>query len=225
MDHSIGRWRVRLRGDGSELAAAYQLRADRFRGGADDRDTHDGSAQHLTIEDRTGLQGYARLWPQTGPEIPLGYSAQFYDLQPVAGAHPRAVEIGRVCLAGDDPEVARLLLGTLTGVVDRTGATLLYGCASFTAEQINALGRLSPHVASCGPGRSAPDIVDIPESGDGPLPTMLRLYLGFGATVSDHAVRDPDLGTVHVLAMLDLGAVSPARARALRALVPGGAEG
>ncbi|UWQ20697.1 GNAT family N-acetyltransferase [Jannaschia sp. W003] len=225
MDLSFGQWRVRLRPDGPALASAHALRAAMFRGGRPDRDRFDAGAEHLTIHAGDRLAACARLMPQDRAGMLLGYAAERYDLRPLVPAHARAVELGRVCLALPDPELPRVLLAALGRVVAARRATLLYGCASFGPSERAALGRMRPHVARTGPGRASPDAVPLPLSGTGTLPPLLRLYLAFGATVSDHAVQDPDLGTVHVLAMLDRAAIPPARLRSLRALAPEGVPG
>ena len=49
------------------------------------------------------------------------------------------------------------------------------------------------------------------------MPGLLRSYLAMGGWVSDHAVIDRDLGTLHVLTVVDIAAIPPARARLLRA--------
>jgi putative hemolysin len=220
MDWSFGRWRVRICTEGSDLDAALALRAKTFRAGGSDVDAFDRSARHLVIADAGGVKGYARLWVQSAAEMAAGYSGQFYDLAPVLARHARAVEIGRVALAPDEVELPRVLLAALTQVVDQEGASLLYGCASSDADAMGGLGGLTDRVSPSGPGRKAPEIVELPTESTAPLPTLLRLYLSFGAEISDHAVRDRDLGTVHVLAMLPLASIPPARARLLRALAP-----
>jgi putative hemolysin len=48
------------------------------------------------------------------------------------------------------------------------------------------------------------------------LPPLLRSYLMLGGWVSDHAVIDQDLNTLHVFTGLEIAAVPPARARLLR---------
>jgi putative hemolysin len=50
------------------------------------------------------------------------------------------------------------------------------------------------------------------------MPPLLRTYLAMGGWVSDHAVVDRDLGTMHVFTGVEIGKVPPARARLLRAL-------
>ena len=48
------------------------------------------------------------------------------------------------------------------------------------------------------------------------MPPLLRSYLAMGGWVSDHAVVDRDMNTLHVFTGLEVRAIPPARARALR---------
>ena len=48
------------------------------------------------------------------------------------------------------------------------------------------------------------------------MPPLLRTYLLMGGWVSDHAVVDRDLNTLHVFTGLEIRAIPPARARLLR---------
>jgi hypothetical protein len=50
------------------------------------------------------------------------------------------------------------------------------------------------------------------------MPPLLRSYLAMGGWVSDHAVVDTDLNTLHVFTGLEIQAIPAARARALRAV-------
>jgi putative hemolysin len=49
------------------------------------------------------------------------------------------------------------------------------------------------------------------------MPPLLRSYLAMGGWVSDHAVVDTDLGTLHVFTGLEIRRVPQARALTLRA--------
>ena len=49
------------------------------------------------------------------------------------------------------------------------------------------------------------------------MPPLLRSYLAMGGWVSDHAVVDDHLDTLHVFTGLEIRAIPPARARLLRA--------
>ena len=49
------------------------------------------------------------------------------------------------------------------------------------------------------------------------MPPLLRTYLTMGGWVSDHAVVDTHMNTLHVFTGLEIAAIPPARARLLRA--------
>lgn len=216
---TAGRWRVRL--TGSENAdAALALRARVFRGGACDRDAFDARARHLVVEDGARTLACARLQLQRRAEVGAGYSAQYYDLQKFSAAFPRALEVGRICLAPEvtSPDVLRLLLATLAQLVLEARAAVLFGCASFPLAEASLDGltdRLAP--AEWAPGRKASEVRAL--TGTGPLPPLLRSYLALGARVSDHGVVDRDLGTVHVFTALPIAAIPPNRARLLTGML------
>jgi putative hemolysin len=50
------------------------------------------------------------------------------------------------------------------------------------------------------------------------MPPLLRSYLMMGGWVSDHAVVDRDLNTLHVFTGLEIRAIPEDRARLLRAV-------
>jgi putative hemolysin len=62
--------------------------------------------------------------------------------------------------------------------------------------------------------RDAPDRVRALKT----MPPLLRSYLGMGGWVSDHAVVDRNMNTLHVFTGLEIRLIPPARARALRAV-------
>ncbi len=49
------------------------------------------------------------------------------------------------------------------------------------------------------------------------MPPLLRTYLLMGGWVSDHAVVDSHMNTLHVFTGLEINAIPPARKRLLRA--------
>ncbi|MFZ1348189.1 MAG: ornithine-acyl-ACP acyltransferase, partial [Tabrizicola sp.] len=77
------------------------------------------------------------------------------------------------------------------------------------------------------PGRKAAEVVEYPSLA-GPvtdrraalsgLPPLLRTYLGMGGWVSDHAVVDWELDTLHVFTCVEVDRVPAARAASLRAV-------
>ncbi|WP_298431274.1 GNAT family N-acyltransferase [uncultured Jannaschia sp.] len=216
MDRQAGRWRVRL---GEDAEAALTLRSVAFRAGGCDRDRFDDAARHLTIAGPDGVAACARLTVQS--DATEGYSAQFYDLGAFAAAFPRALEVGRVALAATvtDPDVPRLLLAAMAQVViaERIGA--LYGCSSFPpdgAGMARLRGRKAP--AAWRPRPTALETVALPDR-PGPVPPLLRGWLALGAGVSDRAVIDRDLDTLHVFTALPVASIPPARAAALTGLL------
>ena len=50
------------------------------------------------------------------------------------------------------------------------------------------------------------------------MPPLLRTYLIMGGWVSDHAVVDDQMNTLHVFTGLEISAIPPARKRLLRAV-------
>ncbi|GGG76626.1 ornithine-acyl-ACP acyltransferase [Salipiger pallidus] len=50
------------------------------------------------------------------------------------------------------------------------------------------------------------------------IPPLLRTYLGMGGWVSDHAVIDRQMNTLHVFTAVEVATIPPARVRALRAI-------
>jgi len=50
------------------------------------------------------------------------------------------------------------------------------------------------------------------------IPPLLRSYLAMGGWVSDHAVIDRQMNTLHVFTGLEIAAIPPNRARLLRTL-------
>ncbi|PID95889.1 MAG: hypothetical protein CSA85_00075, partial [Alphaproteobacteria bacterium] len=76
-----------------------------------------------------------------------------------------------------------------------------------------------------GPGRPGPgpesELEPGPEPAQHPIPPLLQSYLAMGGRVSDHAVRDADLNTLHVFTGLEIARVPEPRRRALMALSGG----
>ncbi len=209
------------------------------RGGGE-ADRFDAECQHILIEDRqTGdLLGCARvmLLPKAAA-IHRSYSAQFYDLTRLSGFVGPMLELGRFCTSpgshgpgSHDPDVLRLAWAALTRIVDAAGVGMLFGCSSFVcADPDRHRGALALlHQRHLGPerwqpGRKSRDWVALDGAGQQPggpqsLPPLLRTYLAMGGWVSDHAVIDHDLDTLHVFTGLEVAAIPASRAAALRQL-------
>lgn len=238
-----GRYRVRLALDDRDLARAQALRGQAFlkERGTGDADEYDPLCRHVLIEDRLAseLVGCFRyMWFEAGGTLDASYSAQFYDLGRLAGFGGAMLELGRFCIrpGARDADILRLAWGALTGIMDRGGGALMFGCASFRgiepAPYAEAFALLrARHMA---PGRwrvgvRAAEVVRFADMGAGAevdaragmraVPPLLRSYLSMGGWVSDHAVVDRDMNTLHVFTGVETAAIPPARARALRAIL------
>lgn len=236
------RYRVRLGRTSDDLARALALRARLFRGDPQqaDADEFDARCRHLMVETReTGaLVATCRLLDiADGSKIAHSYSAQFYALEGLSGHQGPMIELGRFCIApgAQDADILRLAWGALTRIVEDEGVEMLFGCSSFHGTEpdayLDAFALLrARHVAPKRwlPRVKAPDVFrfaarlrrkpDLKRAMK-VMPPLLRTYLVMGGWVSDHAVIDRDLGTLHVFTGLEIGAVPPARVRALRGLL------
>ncbi|WP_170458815.1 GNAT family N-acetyltransferase [Ruegeria arenilitoris] len=233
-----GHYRARLARCPEDVRAAQNLRTLAFRTAETDRDDFDVTCAHVLVEDsQAGDQlvcCFRMLVMDSGSEISRSYSAQFYDLSALQSFDGRMVEMGRFCIHPDwtDPDILRVAWGAMTAFVDRNGVQLLFGCSSFagteTAEYLDAFAMLKHrHLA---PNRwlprvKAPDVFRFaarlrrrPDARKAMLrmPPLLRTYLMMGGWVSDHAVVDRQLNTLHVFTGVEIGAIPAARKRLLR---------
>jgi putative hemolysin len=204
-----------------------------------DADAFDDRCQHVLVEEtRTGtLVCCFRLLPlSNGAEIGASYSAQYYNLAALSDFKGPMVEMGRFCIHPDwrDPDILRVAWGAMTRFVDETGVEMLFGCSSFHGTEAGAYADAfamlkERHLAPPRwlPRVKAPDVFRFaralrrfrPDAKRAmqAMPPLLRTYLLMGGWVSDHAVVDRDLNTLHVFTGLEIGAIPPARARLLRA--------
>ncbi|MBS8225241.1 GNAT family N-acetyltransferase [Vannielia litorea] len=237
-----GRYRVRLAGE-ADLADVFALRARLFRGDASaaDTDSFDARAMHVVVEDLAAgkLACAFRLLRLTGGEdIATGYTSQFYDTAPLAGYAGPVLEMGRFCIDPafrGDPHVLRTAWVGMTDYIDSHGVRFLFGCSSFhgidPVLHMDALALL--RARHTGPAALLPQVkaakvqrfADLPahtpdkRNATLQMPPLLRSFLMLGGWVSDHAVVDDDLGTLHVFTGLEIEAIPPNRAAAFRATV------
>lgn len=204
-------------------------------------DSLDDECHHILITDETTGQLVCcfRFLPLTGgAEISRSYSAQYYNLEALRNFDGKMVEIGRFCTHPErqDPDILRIAWAAITRFVDGTGVEMLFGCSSFSGtepedhaeafallnERHLAPRRWLPRVKAPGVFRFAralrlhkPD----PKRAMAAMPPLLRTYLTMGAWVSDHAVVDPVLRTMHVFTGIEIRAIPHARKRLLRAIL------
>ncbi len=236
----VGKYIVRQAETDADLRAAQALRCRAFFGRSGrDRDDFDDLCQHTLVEDRGSgdLVATFRLLPlASGGSISESYSAQFYDLSALRQFDGPMIEMGRFCIdpARSDPDILRAAWGGVTRYVDREDVKLLFGCSSFRGTDAGpyadtfamlrdrhiAPKRWLPRVKAPRVFRYAQSLRREPDRKLAlkAMPPLLRSYLSMGGWVSDHAVVDPVLNTLHVFTGLEISAIPSGRARALRAV-------
>lgn len=234
-----GRYVARMAEGPEDLAAAQALRGLAFLGSGTDRDEYDALCDHVLVQDRasgTSMCCFRFLPLASGDEIGRSYAAQHYDLGALQSFAGPMVEMGRFCLRPGqrDPDILRVAWGAMTAYVDARGVEMLFGCTSFAgtdaAKYHDAFAMLKArHLA---PGRwlprvKAPDVVQFAQrmrhmpdrkKAMGRMPPLLRTYLMMGGWVSDHAVVDRGMNTLHVFTGVEIAAIPPARKKLLRAV-------
>jgi len=203
-----------------------------------DSDEFDPHCRHMMVEDvRTGaLVCCFRMMPlNNGSEISRSYSAKHYNLAALADYPGRMVEMGRFCVHPDfkDPGIIRVAWGAMTRFVDSEGVELLFGCSSFHGVDadayMDAFALLKErHLAPRRwlPRVKAPKVFRFASRlrlrrpnmklALVRMPPLLRTYLIMGGWVSDHAVIDNELNTLHVFTGVEIARVPKARAKLLR---------
>jgi putative hemolysin len=214
-------------------AAVEGQRAEGLEG--DDLDT---VCDHMLIEDRrTGeLACCFRMLPLSdGSEIARSYSARYYDLSALAAYDKPMVEMGRFCIHPDhrDPDVLRTAWRAMTDYIEERAVGMLFGCSSFHGTEadgyMDAFALLADrHLAPRRwlPRVKAPKVFDFAKlpkvkrpdmkRAMRHMPPLLRTYLTLGGWVSDHAVVDHDLNTLHVFTGVEIASVPPNRVRLLK---------
>ena len=235
-----GRYRVRMAQSQADVLECQRLRCRAFGlspnpdGG--ESDAFDTRCNHFLISDQTNAQVVATfrtLHLRNSADVLGSYSAQSYDLSNLSKYPGPLLELGRFCLdpLRADPDILRVAWAALTRMVDDLGITLLFGCSSFAgldpAPHLRSFAKLRTRAVGPDqwrPARKAAQVLeftdvadDAPASGSAPLPSLLRSYLVMGGWVSDHAVYDHQMGTMHVFTAVEIDAIPETRKRLLRA--------
>ncbi len=230
-----GRYGVRLAQSAEDVDACQRLRHLCFLGRPGiDAEPFDDGCTHIMVAGPDGLVATSRvLMMSDGKGVDASYAAQRYDLKCLLRVDAPLLELGRFCvLPGvNDPDVVRLAWGALTRMVDDAGAAMLFGCASFKgcdpSDHRAAFSLLADRFqapASYQIARKAVQTFALSKGAHdhakamGQVPPLLRSYLSMGGWVSDHAVIDRDMNTMHVFCGVEIAKIPPARAKALRAV-------
>lgn len=236
---SKGKYRARIAQTAEDIESAQRLRARAFGlPQSVDQDGFDNACHHILIEQGSDgtLVCCFRMMPLTGDTIGRSYSAQYYELSALQAYEGRMVEMGRFCVAPEvsDPDILRVAWGAMTRFVDQEGIDLLFGCSSFagteTEDYLDAFAMLKArHLAPKRwlPRVKAPDVFRFaarlrrkPDAKKAMLrmPPLLKTYLLMGGWVSDHAVVDRQMNTLHVFTGVEIRQIPPARKRLLRSV-------
>ena len=155
-------------------------------------------------------------------DILCSYSAQHYDLTKLTDLPFKPMEIGRLCVDKQDSDPFLLLsaFSYLRSLVSSRQIDLIFGCTSFPgADNPRHLATLS----SLEKNQLADSMFPIKKKSSSVLyikqkiigattnktaknflPPLLKFYLRLGGRVSDHAVIDRVLDTLHVFTYVDL---------------------
>jgi len=224
-----------------DIIAAQEFRTSRFFGPEQglDCDRFDNICRHVLIEDMTSgalVACFRFLYLEDGSEIEQSYAAQFYDLSRLQMYSKQMLEIGRFCIDPrlNDPDILRISWALITRFVDVFEVGMLFGCASFEGTNMAPYrdafallkhrhlapeawkptpraAQMIPYAAELTGGK--PDL----KRANAGMPTLLRSYLAMGGWVSDHAVVDAQLNTLHVFTAVETATIPTARKRFLRA--------
>ena len=190
-----------------------------------DEDRFDKTSDHCLIfdkncDDKLVLVFRSRTF-STMKEVADSYSAQYYDLTKLTNLSFKPMEIGRLCVdkKARDPFLLLTAFKYLASLVSKGQADFIFGCTSFSGvdnpRHLVSLSSLEKNQIA-GPKfrvkKKSHNILDIKKivglNKNKPaknfLPPLLKFYLRLGGKVSDHAVIDKDLDTLHVFTYLDL---------------------
>ena len=238
-----GRYIARFAETDADIKSAQDLRSKSFRGvgAGSDADAFDLICKHILVEESNTnhLVCTLRLLPlANGSQIDKSYSAQFYDLESLRAINGMIVEIGRFCIdpAYKDPDILRVAWAAMSAYVEgHDNVELLFGCSSFSGtvleEYTDAFALLKErHLAPTRwlPKTKSPKVFPFAsklkllkpnlKAAQKHMPPLLRTYLLMGGWVSDHAVVDSDLNTLHVFTGLEIKGIPASRKRLLRAM-------
>lgn len=242
-----GRYQARLAEIEDDIRAAQRLRWLCFvaRNGPEDdgqqidSDALDPECCHVMVEEVASgrlVCTFRFLRLAGGSEIARSYSAQFYNLAALERFDGPMVEMGRFCIHPEwrDPDIIRTAWAAMTRYVDEAGIEMLFGCSSFVGTEPDAHAEAfamlkERHLAPrrWWPRVKAPKVFRFARAlrlrkpdqrqAMAAMPPLLRSYLAMGGWVSDHAVVDPVLHTMHVFTGVEIRAIPPSRRKLLRA--------
>ncbi len=203
----------------------FQFRQRIFRKGMPglDTDKFDDRCHHFILYDLNNgdlVCVFRALLFKKINKICESYSGQFYDLKPLKSSNGNMLEIGRFCIDENsrDPNILRLAWNSLFRFIIQEKVRVIFGCTSF--EGVNKANHSQAFTLLKEKYLTSLAIRPIAEPGTifeyakdlksekidhslalRNLPPLLRLYLKLGAKVSNSAIIDYDLKTIHVFTL------------------------
>ena len=231
----MDRYRARFASSQREVLAAQALRYQCFNllnKVELDVDDFDTICQHVLIENLETnklICCYRILNFDNGKNISSSYSAQFYDLKSIESYSKPMIEVGRFCIDPEvnDPSVVLTAWAALAQIVAQSRTELLFGCSSFEGidkrkyvdsfallrERYIAPVHWRPRIKSAKVFCYSKDLkckVDKKKALIN-MPPLLKTYLSMGAWVSDHAVVDLNMKTLHLFTGMEISKIPKSR--------------
>tara|TARA_Y100001954_G_scaffold109649_1_gene119074 strand:- start:1283 stop:2086 length:804 start_codon:yes stop_codon:yes gene_type:complete len=238
----VGRYCARFALSKDDLLAAQELRYRCFNLSNDkglDVDEFDPICRHVLVENLENgklICCYRIMRFPDGKDITRSYSSRFYDLGSIENFPKPMIEVGRFCIdpVTTDHEVVLAAWAALTQLVDENGIEFLFGCSSFEGidkekylhcfaflrekhiapehwlPRVKAAQVISYSKANCCKVNKKKALLN--------MPPLLKSYLSMGAWVSDHAVIDYSMKTLHLFTGVEVSKIPSRRKQFLRNL-------
>ena len=235
----VGRYRARFASSQNDVCSAQALRYECFNLSNKielDVDDFDTICQHVLVENietQKLICCYRILSFENGKKINSSYSSKFYDLKAIEKYSAPMVEVGRFCIdpAENDPSVVLTAWAALAQIVDQNKIELLFGCSSFAGlekeKYLDCFALLRDRYIA--PDHWRPKIKadqvycyskELIYQADEKkaflnMPPLLKTYLSMGAWVSDHAVVDLNMKTLHLFTGMEISKIPKRRRKFL----------
>ena len=165
----------------------------------------------------------------SGKKISSSYSSQFYDLKAIENYPEPMIEVGRFCIDPEvnDPSVLLTAWAALAQIVDQNQTELLFGCSSFEGiekekyldsfallrDRYIAPDHWRPKIKAAEVFCYSKDLIYKVDKKKALLnmPPLLKTYLSMGAWVSDHAVIDLNMRTLHLFTGVEISKIPKSR--------------
>ena len=235
----VGRYRARYASSQIDVLAAQSLRYQCFNLSNKDEldvDDFDTLCQHVLIENLETeklICCYRILKFDSGKNISSSYSSQFYDLKVIENFTEPMIEVGRFCIDPEvnDPIIVLTAWAALAQIVDHNQTELLFGCSSFEGvekekyfdsfallrDRYMAPDHWRPKIKAAQVFCYSKDLIYKVDKKKALLnmPPLLKTYLSMGAWVSDHAVVDLNMKTLHLFTGMEISKIPKSRKKFL----------